>query len=408
MKLAQPIAHINYNALSEKARHFVTSFMEANKNMALLYHTSEHTESVVRVARELAKHYRLDERETFVITVAAWFHDLGYYIDIANHWKASAEKASEFLKNYGVDEETVTAVEDCILATKIPQAPKNHLEQIVCDADLSYFGSENFSERNILLMRELQALNRVHISLNEWRDCTIQLLGTHQYHTNYGKENFAKRKKQNLEKIRKRNKESNEDLDPIKRLLQAHLNEQGLDGKKSLDRERTTQTMFRITSNVSQRLSEQADTKAHILISVNAIIISVIFTMMARNLESFSFSTIPVMFFLVVNLLTITFSILATRPSVPPGTFNPDDVKTKKVNLLFFGNFYKMNFDDYSKGMFMMLGDRHYLYTSLIRNLYELGRVLGRKYRHLKVAYNIFMYGIIVSVITFIIAHFLP
>ena len=66
-----------------------------------------------------------------------------------------------------------------------------------------------------------------------------------------------------------------------------------------------------------------------------------------------------------------------------------------------------MDFDDYSKGMFSMLGDRHYLYTSLIKNLYEQGRVLGKKYLKLKIAYSIFMWGIIVSVVSFLIVNFL-
>ena len=168
--------------------------------------------------------------------------------------------------------------------------------------------------------------------------------------------------------------------------------------------EKGTETLFRVTSGVSQRLSEQADNKANILISVNSIIMSILLSIVVARLDRYPHLTIPIMLFLGVNLFTITFSILATRPTVPKGVFNRQDVDSRKVNLLFFGNFYRMNFDDYSSGMLKVLGDKQYLYFSFIRNLYEHGVVLGRKYRKLKIAYNIFMYGIIVSVIAFVIA----
>ncbi|HEX6332632.1 MAG TPA: Pycsar system effector family protein [Flavisolibacter sp.] len=404
---SKTIERAGYRPLTDSVRQFVKTFMHDHQNINLLYHNLHHTEKVADAAKEIAKHYRLNDRDTFIVLTAAWFHDLGYYINIGSHRQAGADKAVEFLRRAGVDDATIMAVRQCILATKIPQKPGNLLEQIVCDADLFYFGTDHFPEQNVLMLREIEATNHVFISPEDWRDCTISLLNNHQYHTEYCRELLTKKKKQHLDRLRKKPKEADASDNPIQMLVQQHLHQQQFgDTRKVSDRERTSQTMFRITSTVSQRLSEQADTKAHILISVNAIIISVILTVMARRMETFSYQSIPIIIFLLINLMTITFSILATRPAVPPGTFNPDDIKTRKVNLLFFGNFYRMGFDEYSKGMFQMLGDRNYLYSSLIKNLYEQGKVLGRKYRRLKVAYNIFMYGIIVSVITFIIANF--
>ena len=100
----------------------------------------------------------------------------------------------------------------------------------------------------------------------------------------------------------------------------------------------------------------------------------------------------------------MVFSILATRPTVPPGTFSQQDIDEKKVNLLFFGNFYRMALPDYVNGMQKMMEDRDFLYGSLIRDLYSQGVVLGRKYRLLRIAYNVFMFGIIASVLAFVIA----
>jgi hypothetical protein len=120
--------------------------------------------------------------------------------------------------------------------------------------------------------------------------------------------------------------------------------------------------VFRITSNNNQRLSSQADSKAHIMIQVNSIIISVLLSLLLRKIEDHTNLAIPATILLTVNLITIIFSILATRPHIPPGTFSKQDLDEKKVNLLFFGNFYKMSLQEYAGGMLQMMDDRDFLY----------------------------------------------
>ncbi len=165
--------------------------------------------------------------------------------------------------------------------------------------------------------------------------------------------------------------------------------------------------MFWITSANHQRLSDMADSKAHIMISVNSIIISVLLSVLLKNLEQFPQYTLPAMTLLAVSLVTIVFSILATRPNIPPSTFTQTDINEKRVNLLFFGNFFKMSMEDYTSGMLQMMDDRDFLYRSLIKDVYSQGVVLGSKYQRLRISYNVFMYGLIVSVLAFSIAAIL-
>jgi hypothetical protein len=113
---------------------------------------------------------------------------------------------------------------------------------------------------------------------------------------------------------------------------------------------------------------------------------------------------IPTLILIVSSVTSITLAILATRPSVTKGSFTRDEVMEKKVNLLFFGNFYKMPYEDYNWGMNELMKDREYIYNSMIKDLYHLGIVLEKKYRLLRTTYNIFMYGIIISVLAFLIA----
>jgi hypothetical protein len=165
------------------------------------------------------------------------------------------------------------------------------------------------------------------------------------------------------------------------------------------------ETMFRITSANNQRLSDMADNKAHILITVNSIILSLIVSLLLRRLDDHGNLIIPTFILLMVSLSCVVVSILSTRPSIPQGIFSQDDLDKKKVNLLFFGNFYKMSLPSYTEGMIQVMNDKDFLYGTLITDVYSQGVVLGRKYKLIRLAYNIFMWGLIAAVFAFIIAY---
>ena len=107
-------------------------------------------------------------------------------------------------------------------------------------------------------------------------------------------------------------------------------------------------------------------------------------------------------------MASIVFGILATRPNISHGTFTHDDIANKRTNLLFFGNFHNATLDDYNWGMNEMLGDKGYMNNSMIKDNYFLGVVLAKKYRYLRIAYNVFMYGLIIAMAAFIVAFMLP
>jgi hypothetical protein len=160
--------------------------------------------------------------------------------------------------------------------------------------------------------------------------------------------------------------------------------------------------LLRVTAGTDHRLSDMADNKAQILITVNSIILSAVISLVLGRLKDVQYLILPTFILLATSLLTLILAILATRPSLPKGRFTPSDVTNKRVNLLFFGNFYKMKLKEYSAGMTQTLGDDEYLYQSLIKDEYAQGVVLGRKYRLLRAAYNVFMFGLIIVIITFL------
>lgn len=174
---------------------------------------------------------------------------------------------------------------------------------------------------------------------------------------------------------------------------------------KELTPTRGIETMFRTTSKSHMELSAIADNKANIMISINSIILSVLVSVLIRKLEEYPHMTIPAVLLTVVCLTTIVFAVLATRPNVTKGRFEREDIINKKANLLFFGNFHQMKLEDYQWGMKEMLKDADYLYGSMIKDIYYLGAVLGKKYRLLRVSYTIFMFGFVLAILGFIFAE---
>jgi len=259
------------------------------------------------------------------------------------------------------------------------------------------------------LRNERKALDAKQYTDEDWHRVNIDFIKNHTYFTDYGKDVLAKRKKKNLKKLGKKVDKLHEQKDAM---LQEEL---GIDQaelkklKKKLEKvqgrpERGIETMFRVTSRNHVDLSAMADTKANIMISVNSILITIIIGVLMRKLDNNPHLIIPTVLLMVVCLTAIVFAIFATRPSVTSGKFTKEDIEKKRANLLFFGNFHKMRLEDFEWGMNEMINDSSYLYGSMIRDIYFLGAVLGKKYKFLRTSYTIFMYGLIIASIAFLVA----
>ncbi|MGN7787599.1 Pycsar system effector family protein [Niabella sp. 22666] len=393
---------MDFKLILQAISSYVADYFKDHGSEELLYHNYEHTASVATAAAELNEHYGLSQQDDFVVRAAAWFHDLGYLVDPDNHEAASVVLAENFLKEKQVPSVIIEDVKGCILATRMPQKPKNLLQQIVCDADMSHFSTDSFAEKSKQLRKELQTRCGLAISKNAWRHQTICLLEVHQYHTDYARTHWNIKKMENLEDQLKKDKKSKEGETELPEESAGKKNK-----KNNGDRpEKGIETMFRITSTNNQRLSDMADKKADILITVNSILLSAILSLLIRKLESNTHLVIPTIIILIVSAVTLIYAILATRPKIPSGVFNQQDVDSKNVNLLFFGNFYRMDFEEYKKGMWKVMEDRDFLYGSLVKDVYSQGIVLGRKYKLLRIAYNVFMFGLMTAIIAFVIAIF--
>lgn len=374
-----------------KAKNYVEILFKDKLSSVYFYHNFIHTTYTVNKAEEIMKNTPVSKEDEEKVLLALWFHDTGYIECAQNHEERGIEILKNFLQNENYPENYINDVSKLIFATKMDYEPENLLEKIVKDADCSHFASHDYNDISDALRKEWELTNVKCFSNDEWNAGNLDMLkNKHQYYTDYAKENWEPLKKKNIKKIEKKLEKEEE-------------KKESSENKKEPKSDRSVDTLFRVTLNNHTRLSDIADSKANILLSVNAIIISVCLSVLVPKLDTpkNSHLIIPSFVLLLSSVFTIIFAILSTKPNVTKTRFTNQDVVNRKVNLLFFGNFHQMLFDDYNNAMRDLIKDKDYIYDSMVKDLYYLGKVLDRKYRLLSLTYKIFMAGIIISVLSF-------
>ncbi|MEL6627202.1 MAG: Pycsar system effector family protein [Bacteroidota bacterium] len=381
------------------------------------YHTLSHTEQVVAMVEQIGRPMGLDDDQIHLIQIAAWLHDVGYVRKYIGHEDESQKMTRKFLESQKAEDRLIDRVIELIEATRLDVEPRNTLEAVLKDADLSNLATEDALINSELIRQEWKTFCDRQFTDEEWDRFNYRFFKDHAYYTNYAKEVLQPQKKANTKKIKKaikkREKEKANVVDVALMNLEMEKQESQIDKlqrklkkAKNMRPDRGIETMFRTTYRTHINLSDLADSKANILLSINAIVISIIFTNIFANKDSSEFMILPSFMLLTVCMITIVFAILATRPKVNSGIFSREDILQRKTNLLFFGNFHKMDLDDYMWGINEMMHDAEYLYGSMSKDIYFLGKVLARKFRLLRIAYNIFMYGIGGSLVILLGSYF--
>ncbi|MFY0630334.1 MAG: HD domain-containing protein [Flavobacteriaceae bacterium] len=390
------------NLILETEKH-VSALLNDTLPHDFVYHNLSHTQRVVAATKEIIEGESISEEDANKLIITAWFHDTGYTKGKDNHEEASVVIAKSFLKEHEASEEFIDQVSHLIMATKMGYEPLNSLEKVIRDADCSHFPDKNYSQISELLRHEWETTRQKDYTDVAWIEENISFFTKHhRFYTDYALENWQVGKDKNLASLFKSlSKQEKEDKKASKK-----AEELALKKNKAKLPERGIETMFRVTLRNHITLSDIADTKANILLSVNAIIVSLVLSNLVSKLDNPSneYMIIPTIIFVLFTITSMVLSVLATRPNVTSGKFTKEDVKNKKVNLLFFGNFHKMSLEDFEWAMGEMMEDRDYLYSSMKKDLYFLGKVLDKKYKILRTTYTVFIIGILVSVIAFTVS----
>jgi len=378
--------------LVQQASEYVFELFKNELPKKFTYHDFEHTSFVASNTKEIADHYEISGESLENLMLAAWFHDIGYIKSYDKHEKYSVELASGFLKDRGLDEERITEIARLINATQKGSNPKDMFEELIKDADLMNIGKKRFFKAGKALRSEWEMVCDAVFTDEVWENEQYEFLVNTDFRTEYALTKYGPQRKKNIVKQRK---------------LMA--NEQPVI-QKAAKPGRGVETMYRSAYRNHINLSSIADNKANMMISINTIIMSLIiavigsvFTFTGSELIKHLRFTIPIGILLICCLVSAIFAILSARPKVTNRPLDMEAVKNRKTSLLFFGNFVNLSLPDFINGMRDLKEDNELLYDNMSVDIYYLGKVLTRKYGLLRSSYDIFMVGLTLSVVVFMI-----
>lgn len=380
-----------------KAERYVKQLLQDQLTPDHYYHNLPHTLAVVDAARLLSARHELPETECEIVELAAWFHDTGFTQTYEGHEEASADIAEAFLKEENFLPEGIEAVKRLILATKPNHEPADQLEMLLRDADLSNIGRADYLALLSGLRHEWEVFRQETHKDRAWYKLNYKFLKQHQYNTEVAQEIYGTQHQQNVKTLKK--------LSSKKKKKKKNKGKADTRTGNTIGTNRSAQMMFKTALRNHMDLSNLADNKANIMLSVNALIVTIAVPMAAGYVNDAPHLMVPVIILLLTCLVSMIFATLATRPIPMTGMTSQDDILQGRSNLFFFGNFYRMSITEYDEGMNTVIREDANLESAIKRDLYFLGRSLGKKYNQLRICYNLFMIGVVLSVVLFGISY---
>lgn len=186
----------------QKAKQYTINLLGSDLSKDFIYHDLTHTLDVYKSASILGKMANLGEHELLLLQTAALYHDVGLIYNLVGHEEKGIEVIKEVLPEFGYSFDDIEIISQMIAATKVPQSPKNKLEELMCDADLDYLGRDDFFLLASKLHLEWNRMKINEMAFDEWISIEKEFLNSHQY---YSPEARALRdigKKENLNQLK--------------------------------------------------------------------------------------------------------------------------------------------------------------------------------------------------------------
>jgi HD superfamily phosphodiesterase len=385
------------NTIVKDAAEYVFNLFKDKLPGDYVYHNYNHTAETVKACKKLSKSYNLTSRDYEVLLLAALFHDTGYISTYDKHEEESVKFMKEYLEGNYADED-IKEIESLILSTKYRTVPDGSLQEILHDADYINLGKKSFDHRADLLRIEWERILQKNYSEEEWAQIQLQFLLDTQFKTEDAVLKYNEQKEQNILKQRSK-------IDKFT----AEANKAGEKAKlKPAKDGRGIETLYRSVYDYHINLTSIADNKANMMISINTIIISIVITLFGTGFTFSSqaeFSSVrfvfPMAFLLLTSLLAVVFAILSARPNVT--TKEKYELSKKDSSILFFGNFAQLQLREFVDKIKELKQEKDELYESMSIDIYYLGSVLIKKYNFLSWSYNIFMFGMVICAVGFVV-----
>jgi len=379
----------------------VLQYFNEKAGNELLYHNYQRAAKLVELVDKIGVDANAETKE--LTQVAAWFQSVGCVDDYKNYENKSVVHARTFLSGQKYPDTKINRVLNAILNSRNGNAIMNSVDEILSDAVTAYETSEEFFEKNPLKRLEEELVSGQRVETADWEQDQLNSLLEAKFYTPYAKVNFEPTLAKNIltqkkiaEKGRAKAYQNAEDDEENQ--LRKFQNIEKKTPRSGI------QSFFRSSYRSHIHLSMIADNKANIMISVNAILISLLISVLTyQDLATLSPQILlPVVTFLVTGLTSLVFAILAVRPKVTQLNSAQTSKEEIKKNVIFFGNFVHLELDEYEEAMDAVFRDGELMYGNMTRDLYYLGKVLDKKYRYLTNSYNIFMVGFVATVLIFL------
>ena len=388
--------------LTQAARQYVLRLYNEKSDTRLVYHNYHFATETARFVRLIGLEEGYDANLLDLVETAAWLYPTGFLIDYNAPKQYSLQIAKTFLQVSKTEKANAnTVIQALTQVYQRPQIPNSPEGILLSDAINAHEFGHKFFEHAPYLQLEIDLVSDRQFSKKEWASYILERLKDVHFFTGAAKNQFEPLIASHLLNQKQINRKlKTESPERISRKFSEIENKNPRSG---------AQTFFRSVYRNHINLSAIADNKANIMISVNAILISVIITYVSYNksmTESNPMVLLPVFIFLVTGLSSLIFAVLSARPKVTTIIQKDDDPFERRKNIAFFGNFVQMELKEYEDAMDQLLKDGELLYGNLTRDLYNLGKVLDKKYSYLTISYNLFMVGFAATVITFLIALF--
>lgn len=383
----------NNDIVRRSAEHVFGLFRGAARDGALVYHGFDRARSVASACKEIAKGCKLDDEQTQIAMLAAWFYDAGYAAGPNTDRQQSVEMLRAFLAEQGEPAELADAVEACMTGSQ-SYTHETLAQEVLHDALLVPMADKSFLRKLGLLRLEKERRGGVHQSDVEWTEACILYLDQHPFRTRYAQIEYNAGRAENVVRLHK-----------LLRKQQAEAAEERAEqDKASKGLGKTVEGIFSEMTKTQLKLLNVSDRRTSTMIHVNAIMISLIVGLLLRKMDEHRDLLVPTLVLLGVNLIVIFISIFSMRIGRSLRPLLGEDTPFHDENLLVMTNHVPLTREEYHSQIDALVQDVPAMRRKMIESIYYSRKLLATRAGMLRLTYDVFIVGLLVSVVVFGVA----
>jgi|GEM_PF-2315857 len=368
-------------------RNHIKTVMNSGLSANLIYHNWTNTKINVDTIKLLSKKNDITNQDKTIALIATYFLYTGFTDnETTDAYLESKKIAHTYLTEEGYPSAIINSVDHCLSIKQEDITPDSVAGRLFHDMLYAHYGQKKIKSKINKSLEERNLLRSDKKDLLTKYESELEKMKTHKYFTPTANRLYKYKKLKNIAKL-----QSEIDRDRKQNMLGSN---------------KTAMTMFKTALRNHIDLISIADKKAGIMISINAIIMTLMIPILGSYIIDVSKFIIPSIILIITCGSAVILATLATRPKVADGTTSEESKLSGEKSLFHFENFFNMNKEDYQQAIKDVIVRENTLENSIINDLYDMGYVLGIKYKKLSWCYLVFAAGITLTIISFILSFF--